>query len=59
MKAIMLISGSGPLVILTSYASADDPALLERLATKGINKFLAYEVPLNWRRSGMAVTTRV
>jgi len=46
MKAIMLISGSGPLVILTSYESATDPALVERLATKGINKFLAYEVPL-------------
>ena len=46
MKAIMLISGSGPLVILTSYGSADDPALVERLAAKGINKFLAYEVPL-------------
>ena len=46
MKAIMLITGSGPLVILTSYESASDVALVERLATKGINKFIAYEVPL-------------
>lgn len=46
MKAIMLIGGSGPMVILTSYNSADDPALVERLATKGISKYLAYEVPL-------------
>lgn len=50
MKAIMLISGSGPLVILTSYGSASDPALVERLATKGITKFLAYEVPLELAR---------
>ena len=46
MKVIMLMSGSGPLVILTSYNSATDPALVERLVAKGINKFLAYEVPL-------------
>ena len=46
MKVIMLMSGSGPVVILTSYDSATDPALIERLVAKGINKFLAYEVPL-------------
>ena len=46
MKAIMLMSGSGPVVVLTSYDSATDPALVERLAAKGIGKFLAYEVPL-------------
>ena len=46
MKAIMLISGSGPMVILTSYKSAADPALIKRLAIKGITKFIAYEVPL-------------
>lgn len=46
MKAIMLISGSGPMMILTSFPSASDPALIERLATKGISKFIAYEVPL-------------
>jgi len=46
MKAIMIMSGSGPVVVLTSYDSATDPALVERLAAKGISKFLAYEVPL-------------
>ena len=46
MKAIMLMSGSGPVVVLTSYDSGTDPALVERLAAKGIGKFLAYEVPL-------------
>ena len=45
MKAFMLLTGSGPLMILTSHASMEDPLLLEKLAAKGIEKFLAYEVP--------------
>jgi hypothetical protein len=50
MKAIMLVCGNGPLVILTSYESATHPALVERLMAKGINKFLAYEIPLELAR---------
>ena len=46
MKSIMLLTGSGPLVILTSFESATAPPLLEKLRAKGIEKFLAYEVPL-------------
>lgn len=46
MKCFMLFTGSGPLVILTSYDSATDPGLLEKFRAKGIDKFLAYEVPL-------------
>ena len=46
MKAALLFTGSGPLVILTSHASFTDPALLEKLAAKGIDKFIAYEVPV-------------
>lgn len=46
MKAIMLFTGSGPVVILTSYSSATDPGLLERLKAKGISKFIAFELPL-------------
>ena len=46
MKAIMLITGSGALVILTSYGQITDPKLLERLDGKGIHKFIAYEVPI-------------
>ena len=33
-------------MILTSYASVEDPALLRKLASKGIEKVLAYEIPL-------------
>jgi hypothetical protein len=47
MKAALLFAGSGPLVILTSHASLTDPALLGKLQAKGIDKFIAYEVPLS------------
>lgn len=46
MKAALLFTGSGPLVILTSYAALDAPALVAKLQNKGIDKFIAHEVPL-------------
>jgi len=45
MKVFMLITGSGPLVIMTSHASLDEPALQEKLAAKGVFKFVSYEIP--------------
>jgi len=45
-KAMMLITGSGALVILTSYAEITDRQLLAQLDGKGIHKFIAYEVPV-------------
>ena len=47
MHVFFLFTGSGPLVILSSYASVEDPSLLRKLASKGIEKFLAYEIPLS------------
>jgi hypothetical protein len=44
MKAYFLFTASGPLVILTSYTSIEAPKLLQRLASKGITKFVACEV---------------
>jgi len=46
MKVAMLFTGSGPIVILTSHDSVTDPTLLEKLEAKGIERFLAYELPL-------------
>ena len=51
MNTFMLFTGSGPLVILTSHASIEAPSLLEKLAAKGVHKFLAYEVPLALARA--------
>ncbi len=50
MKAFMLFTGSGPLVILTSHESITDEALLTKLNAKGISKFIAYEIPLELAR---------
>lgn len=47
MKAAMLITGSGPLVILTSHSSFTDPGLVGKLRSKGIEKFIAYELPIS------------
>jgi hypothetical protein len=50
MKCAMLVTGNGPIVILTSYDSLENPDLLERLKDRGIPKFLAYEIPLELAR---------
>lgn len=46
MKAYMLITGSGAIVILTSHDSILDAGLLKKLTSKGIEKFIAYEIPI-------------
>jgi hypothetical protein len=46
MKAYMLVGGSGPIIVLTSQASIIDNAVIEKLADKGIEKFIACEIPL-------------
>jgi hypothetical protein len=44
MKAGIFFTGSGPIVILTSYTSLSAPNFVEKLVAKGISKFIAYEV---------------
>ena len=46
MKAGILFTGTGPILILTSYDSLKEPALIEKFISKGIKKFIAYEVSL-------------
>jgi hypothetical protein len=45
-KAALIFTGSGPIVILTTRDSLTDPDLVGRLRAKGIRKFLAFEVPV-------------
>lgn len=47
MKAGILFTGSGPILILTTYEAFNDPKLVEKLLAKRIRKFIAYEVPEN------------
>jgi hypothetical protein len=46
MRAFIVFSGTGPILILTTYASLTDERLVDKLQHKGIQKFIAYEVPL-------------
>ena len=44
MKAGIIFTGTGPILILTTYGSFDDPKFVEKLARKGIMKFMAFEL---------------
>ena len=44
MKAGVFFTGTGPILILTSYDSLDDPNLVEKLAAKGIKRYIAFEI---------------
>ena len=46
MKAGIIFTGSGPILILTTYDSFTAPNFVEKLKTKGIKKFIAYEIPI-------------
>jgi len=46
MKAYIVFSGTGPILILTTYSELENPRLVEKLKHKGIVKFIAYEVPV-------------
>ena len=50
MKAGLLLTGSGALIYLTSHAQFMDDQLIGKFATKGIEKFIAYEIPLEAAR---------
>ena len=43
-KQVFFFTGTGPILILTSYESLDDPKLVEKLALKGIKKYIAFEI---------------
>jgi hypothetical protein len=47
MKSYMVFADSGPIVLLTTYESILDAQLLEKLAGKGIRKFIALEIPID------------
>ena len=46
MKAGLFFTGSGPILILFTYPSMVDPGLVEELKNKGIDKYAAFEVPV-------------
>lgn len=44
MKAGLIVTGSGALVYLTSHRDFMDNELIKKFESKGISKFIAYEV---------------
>ena len=47
MRAYLVFTGSGPILVLATYPSLMDERLVEKLRYKGIDKFIAYEVDLD------------
>lgn len=47
MKAAILFTGSGPIVVVTLCDSLTDPRVIRRLAAKGVEKFLGFELPMD------------
>ena len=46
MRAYLVLAENGPLLVMTSRSCITEEALLESLRHKGIEKFIAYEVPV-------------
>jgi len=51
MHAGIFFTGSGPILILTTYDTFTEPEFLNKLQAKGIKKFVAREVPLDTVRT--------
>ena len=47
MKAGLLLNGSGAIIYLTSHKGIVDDDLVKKFRAKGINKFMAYDLPLD------------
>lgn len=47
MIAGIVFTGTGPILILTTYPSLTDPALAEKFLQKGIKKYIAFEVSVD------------
>jgi hypothetical protein len=45
MKAGIVITGSGSILVLTSEDSLDNPEFVKAVGAKGIHKYIAFEVP--------------
>ena len=46
-RPYIIFTGTGPILVLSTYGELSDPRLVEKLRYKGIVKFIAYEVSLD------------
>ncbi|MFZ5950014.1 MAG: hypothetical protein ACOYXC_04890 [Candidatus Rifleibacteriota bacterium] len=47
MKSGICFTGTGPILVLTTYDSFTDAELLKKFESKGIKKFIVYEVAID------------
>jgi hypothetical protein len=47
MKAGIFFTGSGPILIVTSHESFEEPNFVGKLVAKGLDKFIVYEISVN------------
>ncbi len=45
-RSYLIFTGTGPILVLSTYPELTDRRLVEKLRYKGISKFIAYEVAL-------------
>jgi len=45
-RPYLIFTGTGPILVLSTYPRLTDERLIEKLRYKGITKFIAYEVDL-------------
>ena len=43
-RSFLIFTGTGPILVLSTYPELTDGRLVEKLRYKGISKFIAYEV---------------
>lgn len=51
MRAYVVFSGTGPILLLTTFPALTDERLVRKLAQKGIVKFIGYEVSVDRARA--------
>jgi hypothetical protein len=59
MRAYIVFSGTGPILLLTTYPALTDDRLVHKLSQKGITKFIAYEVSVDRVRAVYGVPFEV
>lgn len=55
-RAYLIFTGTGPILVLSTYPKLTDPRLVEKLRYKGIDKFIAYQVDLEAVEQRYALT---
>jgi hypothetical protein len=45
-RCYLIFTGTGPILVLSTYPELTDPRLIAKLEYKGITRFIAYEVSL-------------